>query len=277
MKATWMAKGWMGSALAATVGLTSAGLAPVAAQPNAPAIAQLFYPPAADPNSVVRVIGKGRANRPADLADLSFEFSLPDRSPDSSEPTALRFQSASDGISETTLVPILKALTAVGVAKTQIQVRFKDGTATASPFPFPLPSQGSDADATIAVRQPKPTQAGLAKIVTAVQKAAGSLSEVSISRVAVNYSIQDCQPLEADVYQAAARDAKNRAMAIASALGGKLNPAPSVAQPFYDLFLPSCGKGLTLPFLDSVTDYSPETPPEVSLSREIFVTYTLTP
>jgi hypothetical protein len=127
------------------------------------------------------------------------------------------------------------------------------------------------------VRQDNPTQAKLAKIVEVVQGAATPLKTVSLSRVGVNYTLKDCQSLQSDVYKSAAQDAQNRAKAIAEAMGVKTNPVPSIAQPFYDLIRSGCGGSSEIPFLDSSPAYDPTKPPVVSLSREIFVTYTLSP
>jgi hypothetical protein len=245
--------------------------------PITPQIAQLFYPPV-DPNPVVRVIGKGQASLSADHAELSFEFSSPSQEGDSVEPTALKFHPTFVAVTETDLKAILKALEAVGVRTTQIQIRFDDTPASSPlPFPLPFPSKGGASDAKIRVQQEKPTQAKLSKIVNAVQSKVDSLKNLALSRVSVNYAVKDCQALESAVYQSAMRSAQNRAKAIASAMGATLNPVPSVAQPFYELFIPGCGTSPAFPFSNSGSDYDPQRPPEVSLSREIFVTYTLKP
>ncbi|NJM75795.1 MAG: SIMPL domain-containing protein [Acaryochloridaceae cyanobacterium RU_4_10] len=258
------------------------------------AIAQLFYPPVG-PSSVLRVIGKGRVVRAADRAELLFEFGPSDNQESSPvEPTALRFRSLSKYktpktlsdtkqkvlltvLTESSFQPILKALTAAGISEQQVQVKFNKGKSNSSALPFPVPSKKTASAATILVRQENPTQAKLDKIVEVVQGAATSLKTVSLSRVGVNYTLKDCQSLQSDVYKSAAQDAQNRAKAIAEAMGVKTNPVPSIAQPFYDLIRPGCGGSSEIPFLDSSPDYDPTKPPVVSLSREIFVTYTLSP
>jgi Protein of unknown function (DUF541) len=256
-------------------------------------IAQLFYPPVG-PSSVLRVMGKGRVIHAADKAELSFEFGSPASEDSSSvEPTTLRYRSHSTyktskiisrrkqgiliSLTESSLQPILKALTAAGVPEKQVQVKFNEGKSSSSALPFPVPSKKTAAEVTILVRQDNPTQAKLAKIVEAVQSAAEPLKSVSLSRVGVNYAAKDCQSLQVDVYKAAAQDAQNRARAIAEAMGVKTNPVPSIAEPFYDLIRPRCGGISEIPFLDSSPEYDPTKPPVVSLSREIFVTYTLSP
>jgi Protein of unknown function (DUF541) len=256
-------------------------------------IAQLFYPPVG-PSSVLRVIGKGRVIQAADKAELSFEFGSPvSEEGGSVEPNALRFRSFSKhktlktfsrrkqgvliSLTELSLQPILKALAAAGIPEQQVQVKFNEAKSSSSPLPFPVPSKKTVSEATILVRQENPTQAKLAQIVEVVQGAAESLKTVSLSRVGANYSVKDCQSLQSDVYKAAALDAQNRAKAIAEAMGVKPNPVPSIAEPFYDLIRPGCGGSSEIPFLNSSPDYDPTKPPVVSLSREIFVTYTLSP
>jgi Protein of unknown function (DUF541) len=256
-------------------------------------IAQLFYPPAG-PSSVLRVIGKGRVIHAADKAELLFEFgSAVGEGSGSVQPTALRYRSHSTyktskiisrrkqgvliSLTESSLQPILKALTAAGVSEKQVQVKFNAGKSSSRALPFPVPSKKTAAEVTILVRQDNPTQAKLAKIVEAVQSATEPLKTVSLNRVGVNYAAKDCQSLQVDVYKAAAQDAQNRAKAIAEAMGVKTNPVPSIAEPFYDLIRPGCGGISEIPFLDSSPDYDPTKPPVVSLSREIFVTYTLSP
>lgn len=256
-------------------------------------IAQLFYPPVG-PSSVLRVIGKGWVVHAADKVELVFEFGSPVRGEgDSIEPNALQFRSFSKdktlkpfssknqgvliSLTEVSLQPILKALTAAGVPEQQVQVKFNQAKSSSSPLPFPIPSKKTASEATILVQQENPTQAKLAKIVETVQGAAESLKTVSLSRVGVNYSVKDCQSLQSDVYKAAALDAQSRAKAIAEAMGVKPNPVPSIAEPFYDLIRPGCGGSSEIPFLNSSPDYDPTKPPVVSLSREIFVTYTLSP
>ncbi len=256
-------------------------------------IAQLFYPPVG-PSSVLRVIGKGRVVHAADKAELAFEFGSPvSGEGDSIEPNALRFRSFSKdktlrtfsrrnqgvliSLTESSLQPILKALTAAGISEQQVQVKFNQAKSSSSPLPFPIPSKKTASEATILVRQENPTQVKLAKIVETVQGAVESLKTVSLSRVGVSYTAKDCQSLQVDVYKAAALDAQNRAKAIAEAMGVKPNPVPSISEPFYDLIRPGCGGSSEIPFLNSSPDYDPTKPPVVSLSREIFVTYTLSP
>lgn len=250
-------------------------------QAHPPRMAQLFYPPA-EPAPVVRVIGKGQASQMADLAELSFEFDPLSQESSPAEPTALapglRLTAAPGAVTEVDLKAVLQALLAAGISQNDIRTSV-DSTSDSSsiPFPLPFPPKSSGSGAHIIVQQKIPTQAKLSQIVDTVERAAGTLKSVTLSRVGVSYKLQDCQALEASVYQAAVRSARHRAQAIATAMGATLNPIPSVAQPFYELIVPSCQSSTTFPFGKSNSNYDPKAMPEVSLTRDIFVTYTLKP
>jgi hypothetical protein len=246
---------------------------------SAQRIAQFFYPPA-DPTPVLRVIGKGQAKLPADLAELTFEFGVPESEASPVEPSTFlqRDAAAASPVSELALQSILKALLAIGVPKDQIRMTVESGEDSKNPLPFPLPfpSKAAISGAKIVVKQPQPTQAALSKIASTVRSAAAGKKDIMLKRVGVNYTLKDCQALETAVYQSAVQSALGRATAIATAMNAKLNPVPSVAQPFYDLFFLGCGTGRSFSFKSSA-DYDPNAAPEVELSREIFVTYTLKP
>lgn len=251
------------------------------ARPNTSArkIAQFFYPPA-DPTPVLRVIGKGQAKLPADFAELTFEFGVPESEASPAEPSTLlqRDAAATSPVSELALQSILKALLAIGIPKDQIRmtVESSEGSKSPLPFPLPFPSKAAISGAKIVVKQAQPTQAALSKVASTVRSAAAGKKDIMLKRIGVNYTLKDCQALEAAVYQSAVQSAQGRATAIATAMNAKLNPVPSVAQPFYDLFFLGCGTGRSFSFKSSV-DYDPDVAPEVELSREIFVTYTLKP
>jgi uncharacterized protein YggE len=261
-------------------------------KPSHQTIAQFFYPPA-DPNPVLRVIGKGYAKLPADFAELTFEFGAPeeDVTPTApAEPSAFsnhrmnhrmaafsKRRIAATPVPESALQSILKALLAIGIPNAQIRLSAEGVPPAKSPLPFPLPfpSKSSIPEPKIWVKQDQPTQAALSKIVSTVRSAAALKKDISLTRVGVNYTLKDCKSLETAVYQSAVQNAQNRAMAIATAMNATLNPVPSVAQPVYDLFFQSCGDEGRSFALNSSTEYNPSAAPEVLLSREIFVTYTL--
>lgn len=244
-------------------------------------IAQLFYPPV-ESRSAIRVIGRGTATVPADAAELSFELNGADTENSTVVPTVLRFRSPTLPFSESSLQSILKALNGVGVPNTQIRVTTlndasEDRSASPLPFPLPFPGKSATAAATIVVHQDQPTQDRLTKIAKTVQAAVGGQKGIQLTRVGARYTLKDCRRLETVVYQSAVQDARGRAQAIASAMGANPSPIGSITQPFYDLVFPACGSESVLPFESAFPTYEPNTPPQVSLSREIFATYTLQP
>ncbi|HEY9827578.1 MAG TPA: SIMPL domain-containing protein [Stenomitos sp.] len=254
---------------------------PTSRLPESFAIAQLFYPPV-ESKSAIRVIGRGTATVPADAAELSFEFNGADSDNSTVVPTVLRFRAQTLPFSESSLQSILKALNGIGVPSAQIRVSTRnsesdDRSANPLPFPLPLPGKSATAAATIVVRQDQPTQDRLTKIAKTVQTAVGAQKGIQLTRVGARYTLKDCRRLETVVYQSAVQDARGRAQAIASAMGATPSSTASITQPLYDLVFPACGSEPVLPFEATFPTYEPNTPPQVSLSREIFATYTLQP
>lgn len=87
--------------------------------------------------------------------------------------------------------------------------------------------------------------------------------------------MNNCQALEQAAYQSAIEDAQNRANSIAAATGTRLRLVPSVAEPFYGVFLPGCYSEGNLPFGSNTSSpYDPDDPVEVRVNKDIFVTYT---
>ena len=76
--------------------------------------------------------------------------------------------------------------------------------------------------------------------------------------------------MQSSVYQSAMKDAQSRAQALATAMEVKLG-TPSVAEPFYTLFYPSCSSktGVTLPSFASFLSraYDPEARQKLKLKR----------
>jgi hypothetical protein len=251
--------------------------------------ADLFFPPM-DQKPILRVIGKGRAAQPADTAQMVFEFSLsetptPDDTPESPpEPDSFqpkrhfrrpqRYKATTDNSDQSKLQPVMNALKKIGVAESDMSVKSREAKG-GSPFPFPFPSKVTSNGLDLSVQQNKPTQARLQELARTVETAAEQLDSLSLNRTGVTYTVNDCRGLETQVYRSAGADAVQRATAIASAMGAKLNPVPSVAQPIYDLIYPACRSDRPFPFNDNDTDFKPDSVPEVVLTREIFVTFTL--
>lgn len=234
-------------------------------------IAQLFYPPVSDPQAL-RVPGRGRVSQPADLARLVFKFSSNTSLESPPEGTLSYAQVAQQPLTKENLQPIIDALVAIKVPSNAIQVNITEPSSSALPFPFP--STGTAGGAEIAVTIEQPTRDRLEQIVTTASNAADKNQDLAISSVNVQYSKKDCQALERAAYQNAVQDAQNRARAIAEAMGAKMRNVGSVAEPFYNVYLPGCNSEGSLPFTgDSTSPYNPNAPVEVEVTKEIFVTF----
>ncbi|MBN4001332.1 SIMPL domain-containing protein [Nostoc sp. LPT] len=245
--------------------------------------AQLFYPPASDRHSLM-VIGQGVVRVPADTADIELVFSsgssndqlqtqpssLPETRPISLPTLLLNYKTAAESLpskkslTKATLEPIVNSLVAKGIRADKIQVQINPNS--------------SDNNAKILVRLEKPTRDRVQEIVGTTNKSTSQIENLSVKSVGVEYAVNDCQALQSSVYQSAMKDAQSRAQALATAMEVKLS-TPSVAEPFYTLFYPSCGSktGVPLPsfasFLLSPV-YNPDAPAEVEMKKDIFVTYT---
>ncbi|QLE39108.1 SIMPL domain-containing protein [Nostoc sp. C052] len=245
--------------------------------------AQLFYPPASDRHSLM-VIGQGAVRVPADTADIELVFSSGGSNDElqtqpSAFPETRRLSSLTlllnektpaeplpnkKSLTKATLQPVVDSLIAKGISADKIQVQIN--------------TNSSENNAKILVRLEKPTRDRIQEIVATANKSTSKLENISIKSVGVEYAVNDCQALQSSVYQSAMKDAQSRAQALATAMEVKLG-TPSVAEPFYTLFYPSCSSktGVTLPsfasFLSSPT-YNPDAPAEVEMKKDIFVTYT---
>lgn len=263
--------------------------------------AQLFYPPASDRHSLM-VIGQGVVRVPADTADIELVFSsggsnnelqtqpssLPETrrlsspsgfgSPSlleqqdrAASPTLLfNYKTAAEPLpnkkspTKATLQPVVDSLVAKGIRADKIQVQINPNA--------------SENNAKILVRLEKPTRDRVQEIVATVNKSTSQIENLSVKSVGVEYAVNDCQALQTSVYQSAMKDAQSRAQALATAMEVKLS-TPSVAEPFYTLFYPSCSSktGVPLPSFASFLlspAYNPDAPAEVEMKKDIFVTYT---
>ncbi|WP_158680308.1 SIMPL domain-containing protein [Nostoc sp. 'Lobaria pulmonaria (5183) cyanobiont'] len=245
--------------------------------------AQLFYPPASDRHSLM-VIGQGVVRVPADTADIELVFSsggsndelqtqpssLPQTRRISSPTLLFNYKTAAEplpskkSLTKATLQPVVNSLVAKGISADKIQVQINPNS--------------SENNAKILVRLEKPTRDRVQEIVGTANKSTSQIENLSVKSVGVEYAVNDCQALQSSVYQSAMKDAQSRAQALATAMEVKLS-TPSVAEPFYTLFYPSCSSktGVPLPsfasFLLSPV-YNPDAPAEVEMKKDIFVTYT---
>ncbi|MCF2144935.1 SIMPL domain-containing protein [Desmonostoc muscorum LEGE 12446] len=251
--------------------------------------AQLFYPPASDRHSIM-VMGQGVVKAPADTADIELVFSSKDGNDEleaqpstlsqvrrKTLPTLLLNDKTPIGqipplpalvskntLTKASLQPIVDSIVASGISSDKIQVQVN--------------TNSSENNAKILVRVEKPTRDRIQEIVGKANTATSKLENLTIKSVGVEYAVNDCQALQSSVYQSAMKDAQSRAQALATAMGAKLG-TPSVAEPFYTLFYPSCNSkaGVSLPSFASfllTPTYDPDTPAEVEMKKDIFVTYT---
>ncbi|MEH2257242.1 SIMPL domain-containing protein [Nostoc sp.] len=245
--------------------------------------AQLFYPPASDRHSLM-VIGQGVVRVPADTADIELVFSsggsndelqmqpssLPETRRISSPTLLFNYKTAAEPLpnkkspTKATLQPVVDSLVAKGIRADKIQVQINPNS--------------SENNAKILVRLEKPTRERVQEIVATVNKSTSQIENLSVKSVGVEYAVNDCQALQSSVYQSAMKDAQSRAQALATAMEVKLS-TPSVAEPFYTLFYPSCSSktGVPLPSFASFLlspAYNPDALAEVEMKKDIFVTYT---
>lgn len=233
-------------------------------------MAQLFYPPASE-QQALRVIGKGRARGEADTARIQFNFTTNEDTNIPSEGGVLfQAEMAQATITRETLKPIVDALVAIGVPADTIEVKITEPQPSVLPFPFP--STGTEGSAGIVVEVEKPTRDRIEQIVKVANETASKNKELAVDSVDVQYSVKDCQALEKAAYRAAVNDALNRARAIAEALNADIG-IPSVAEPFYGVFLPGCNSDGSLPFTSSSSTYDPDAPLEVVVTKDIFFSF----
>jgi hypothetical protein len=199
----------------------------------------------------LRVPGRGQASEPANTASLVFKFSS-NSSLDSQEGTLSYSKLVQEALSKESLKPVVDALVAIGVPADAIQVKILKPRPSALPFPFP--STGAEGGAEVRVTINQPTSDRLEQIVTTLSQSASKNKDYSISSVGVEYSAKDCPALERAAYQAAVQDAQNRASAIAQAMGAKLSRVGSVAEPFYNAYIPACNSGGNVNEIQQVSD-----------------------
>lgn len=172
-------------------------------------------------------------------------------------------------LTKESLKPVTDALVAAGISADDIDVRVEESGSSLSPF------SAGGAQVVVKLKQPQPEK--MQKVVSAATDAATKSGKILVQSVGVRYIVNDCQSLETQAYQAAVKDAKNRAQAMASAMGVQLPAVPSVAESPFGLFYPSCDSeaDLSLPgWTNSTPPYNPSAPAEVQIRKDIFVTYT---
>jgi uncharacterized protein YggE len=243
-------------------------------------VAQLFYPPATDDHQVLMVIGHGKISRPADKASvelivLSYDIATIYATPDPSvaESTQPAEPPPVPPLTQEMLKPFLAALVAAGVPASDIKVTMGD---TPAPSSYNYYGEGS---AAIAFDVAQPTSDRIEKIMAAAQEATSD--KLYLQDRYIGYVTNSCDDLEAKAYVAAVADARERSQVLATAMQVELSNVPSVAEsvsiipgsnPYpspCDLeYLPSAAYGYS-----TLTYYDPAAPVEVTLQRELYVTY----
>jgi uncharacterized protein YggE len=245
--------------------------APTSSAPSDRRVAQLFYPPASE-RPIVAVTGQGYASLPADTANM--EITLTNRNPQEREDgTGDKPGKAKPfPMTEAALAPIVNALKAEGIAEQKIKVLID---------PLQGRSRYSNStgfsNATIKFSVDKPTAASIDRLAQVVNTTAARKTKIYVEGATVQYVVNSCKAVEDAAYLSAVQDAKMRADALAKAMGVQLADGPSVAElPFLGRLYSPCTQSRDVTgaiFSRSPSSYSPGTPAEVGIYREISVTY----
>ena len=284
-------------------------MVPVGAAPNPKdqsfKTAQLFYPPA-NQQKMIRVIGQGSVKQAADVAEIQilveadsgfndpsggaepeppFPEPIPEPIPEPEEtnlqalsdrPTDFKVQLAAFGksVSEAEMKPLVKVVAkAAGVSPSQVTVKVPKSRSRISPFP--IPSLGGNDSAYVMVKVKQPTPNKIEKVIVAAENHLQDSSTLALDDVKVNFKINECEQLKLNAFEAAVADAQKRAEAIAGAMKATLSANASVAEPFFNMFVPGCDSGKGFSLSGKKNSYEPGDPIEVVVDRVIFFTYTL--
>ena len=246
-------------------------------------VAQLFYPPATDDHQVLMVVGHGQISRPADKASielivLSYDvstfdpYAVPD--PSAAENSSPE-QPEIPPLTEEMLDPIVSALVSAGIPASDIKITL--GTEP-NPGSYNYYGEGS---AAIAFEVDRPMSDRVEAIMTAAQEATGD--RLYLQDRYIGYVTNSCDDLEAKAYVAAVADARDRAQILATAMEVELSEVPSVAESV------SLTPGISYPYpspcdladlppaaaygYSTLSYYDPAAPVEVTLQRDLYVTY----
>lgn len=231
-------------------------------------MAQLFYPSPSQQKAIM-VVGQGRVSALADTGQVVFAFGSEESSFPEGETPPKPMQKAVP-ITKELLRPVIDALVAIGLPASAIQVNINPVQSSPSPF-----SQGS---AQVTVKLNKPTRDRVQQIVTAASAATSKNNKFFLQSVDVQYAVNDCPALERKAYLAAMNDAQSRAKALATAMNVQVKGTPSVAEEPISRLISSCNSEVDLssfPFGSFTSSYDPSAPAEVSVWRNVFVTYTI--
>ncbi|MBW4660157.1 MAG: SIMPL domain-containing protein [Drouetiella hepatica Uher 2000/2452] len=244
-------------------------------------VAQLFYPPATDDHQVLMVVGHGKISRPADKASvqlivLSYDISTFNPYP-VSDPAAsgaeLPEPPPIPPLTEEILKPFVAALVAAGVPASDITVEMGD-VPGASPYNY-----YGEGSAAIAFDLAEPTSDRVEEIMAAAQEATSD--KLYLQDRYIGYVTNSCDDMEAQAYIAAVADARDRAQILATAMQVEMSQISSVAEMPVTLGstpYPSPCDLENLPQAaaygySTLSYYDPSAPVEVTLQRDLYVTY----
>lgn len=243
-----------------------------------PAIAQLLYPPAND-QGVISVTGQGRASVPADVAQVEMRLTNYDPSaayyPYEIPPGEVEPIPEPPPITSASLQEVVAALTNAGLPESAIEINVPI-------FDTPTYYYYST-DTSLVLNIEDPTRDQINSLVQTANDALEGQSpqqNIFLSEVLVQYAIESCNTLEERAYTAAMEDARLRAGAIAATMDVSLVTPPSVAEmPFLGRLFSPCNEDTDVigEFFWSPDSnyYDPEAPAEVTVYREIMVTYSV--
>ncbi|MGF1525070.1 MAG: SIMPL domain-containing protein [Leptolyngbyaceae cyanobacterium] len=245
-----------------------------------PAIAQLLYPPASD-QGAISVTGQGRASVSADVARL--EVLLTNYDPDAPYPYDFPITEEFPAeplpepppITRLSLQGLVEALTAAGVPESAIRVNIN--VVDAQPYYY------YGTGDSLVVNLEDPTRDRVNELVQIINDAlVGQTPEqtIFVDRLYVDYAIAECAAIEQAAYSDAMADAQLRAEAIADSMAVSLSGSPSVAElPFLGRLLAPCNEEKDLVaalfYGSEPSFYDPEAPAEVTVYRELMVTYSV--
>ena len=275
----------LGLAIAATLpagmaqAISTAGASPAAElTPDPTEVAQVFYPPATPNRQVLMVMGHGQVKRAADKAEVAIVLFNYDPYAVSENPEAMALKPMTQAM----LKPVLEAIAAAGIPAGNLKVKI--GSAQPIPSstdPFAYYGEGS---AVIKFDLTQPTTQQVEKIMTAVEGVTGGDRAVYLQDRYVTYSTTSCDGLAQAAYVAAVADARDRAQVLAGAMKVQLTNVPSVAEsssffpgsPYPSIPSPcdlaSIPNAAAMGYL-SPSPYDPSLPAEVTLQRDLYVTY----
>jgi len=217
----------------------------------------------------ITVQGFGSATVQADGAVLELYFGTnlpvplpgePSRGGTGVEPAPPVPEGQAAPISEADLQPVVDAIVAQGVPRSDIEV-----IPSAKYDPY-----SSSATIRVTVR----SLDALSGIVDAATSAAATLQNIALQSTSVIYTVSDCPSLERQAMQAAVEDASERAGVFAQALGVGLGPVIGASQYSYSPFgISPCDPNVGGPYPLGGYPYLEGQGSEVQLIANVAITY----